>query len=185
MNITIAVGLITAGSTLAGGLIASVTSLKVQGKQLREQNVLLKAERQERQDAERRSIRRDAYTGFLNQLDKVDYLIDVWWPGTASFKYELVKSEGDISDITSALMALENLANIVSLEGPKGPELAAKTAAMIFSRSFVTLVVEREKAKEGTSTITYALDKDKLDKSTRARREAKEAFIEAASKALE
>lgn len=43
VNITVAVGLITAGSTLAGGLIASITSLKIQGKQLREQNVLLKA----------------------------------------------------------------------------------------------------------------------------------------------
>ena len=42
MNITVAVGLITAGSTLAGGLIASITGLKIQGKQLREKNVLLK-----------------------------------------------------------------------------------------------------------------------------------------------
>jgi hypothetical protein len=180
MNITVAVGLITAGSTLAGGLIASITSLKIQGKQLREQNVLLKAERQERQNAERRSIRRDAYTGFLNQLDKVDYLIDIGWPGSMSVKYELVKSEGDISDISNALTALENLANIISLEGPEAAELAAQNAATTFTHSFVALVVEREKAKEG-----IALDKDKLGQSTTARRDAKEAFIEAARKALE
>jgi LPS O-antigen subunit length determinant protein (WzzB/FepE family) len=139
MNITVAVGLITAGSTLAGGLIASVTSLKIQAKQLREQNVLLKAERQERQNSERRSIRRDAYTEFLNQMDKTDDLIDIWWPDAASFKYEFVKSEGDITDVTKAMTALDNLANIVSLEGPEGPELAAKNAMEAFKRSFLYL----------------------------------------------
>jgi hypothetical protein len=181
MNITVAVGLITAGSTLAGGLIASITSLKIQGKQLREQNVLLKAERQERQNAERRSIRRDAYTGFLNQLDKVDELIDVWWPGTTLFKSALIKSEGDISDLNKAFVALENLMNIVSLEGPEAPELAATNAAMTYKNCLVDLIVEREKARSGN----VALDEDKRNQCSTARDRAKDAFIEAASKALE
>lgn len=181
MNITVAVGLITAGSTLAGGLIASITSLKTQGKQLREQNVLLKAEREERQNAERRRIRREAYTGFLNQLDKVDELVDIWWPETTSTKSEFIKSEGNISDVTKAMVALENLMNIVSLEGPEAAKLAATDAAMTFKDSFSGLLTEALKAKEGN----VALDADKSDQCNTARMEAKAAFIEAARKALE
>lgn len=180
MNITVAVGLIAAGSTLAGGLIASVTSLKVQGKQLREQNVLLKAERQERQNAERRSIRRDAYTAFLNQLDKVDELMDVWWPGSTLVEEDLIKRKGDISDVANALVILENLANIVSLEGPEAAELAAKNATTTFKDALIDLAVERIHEGGGVE-----IDKGKQDQSNTVRMEAKAAFIEAARKGLE
>lgn len=181
MNITVAVGLITAGSTLAGGLIASITSLKSQGKQLREQNAQLKAERLERHDAERRSIRRKAYMEFLNQLDKMDNLIDIWWPETTLIKYDIVKAEGNISDVTMAFGVLENLMNIVSLEGPEAVEVAAKNATTVIKDSFVGLVVERRKAEVGT----VALDEEKQYQCNTARSKAKSAFIEAASKVLE
>ena len=181
MNITVAVGLITAASTLAGGLVASITSLKIQGKQLRDQNTQLKAERHERQDAERRSIRREAYIQLLNQLDKVDQLICVWWPDADSIRKEMNKYEGDISDVSNALDVLENLMNIVSLEGPKAAELAAKKAADTFADSNWALEDELRKTKEGTAT----LDEDKYDKCNTERNAAKEAFIEEARKVLE
>lgn len=185
VNITIAVGLITAGATLAGGLIASITGLKIQARQLTEQNTQLEAERTDRHADERRALRREAYAQLLKKLDEVEHLSDSYWtPKIGIVGRILFKPIENPAEIVKALEELEAAANIISLEGPETAEAAAKNILKVITKNFTDLFADMSKS-EGSSVELDDEGLQKLDNNAAALLEAKKAFIEAARKALE
>jgi hypothetical protein len=114
VNITIAVSLITSGSTLLGGLIGSVTALKVQSKQLREKGRDAQATR-----------RREAYAAFILALDRLQRIWEA--PETLEYRTEKVV---DISGQAVGLIQHEYVAVLlVGSERAKQAALKAHSAA--------------------------------------------------------
>lgn len=191
MNIAIAVGLITAGSTLAGGLVASITALKIQSKQLREQSVLAREERAERQAVQRRALQREAYARFIGVFEELDTLFSDCWdrvPKVRSDSGPLPEITryvtGKIRAIRDALDSLNSSINIIVLEGPVDVESAARKVCFVFAQECIKMelvLVGKLHPEESTADLEdYGPEESHM-----SRYAAKAAFIEAARTALE
>lgn len=191
VNIAIAVGLITAGSTLAGGLIASVTALKVQSNQLKEQDSVAKAERAERRDTQRRELRREAYAQFIGRFEELDTLVDDCWDWLRGSKSESEPS-GIARHVTekilaarNALSALDSPLNIIALEGPADVQIAAHEVRFVFAQEYLRVELELIGKLVPSEKSTLGLNEDYYEESHKRRHTAKTVFIEAARTALE
>lgn len=191
VNIAIAVGLITAGSTLAGGLVASVTALKIQSKQLREQIVLAREERAERQAAQRRELQRAAYARFIGIFEELDTLINDCWDRVPKFRsdpeplLEITRYVAEkIRVIRVALDTLNSSINVIALEGPVDVETAARKVCFVFAQECIKIelaLVGRLHPEESTADLKdYGYEKSHM-----SRYAAKAEFIETARTALE
>jgi hypothetical protein len=114
VNIAIAVGLITAGSTLAGGIIASIATLKAQSSQIKQQ-----------QGAQRRAIRREAYVQLLNKFDEVDSLFQECWEMRLNSEPDRPVDLAFLAPLDRGVKSFDNAMNAVKLEGPEDVVVAA------------------------------------------------------------
>lgn len=182
MNITVAVGLITAGSTLSAGIIASVTTLKVQGKQLGAQNILAANERAEGLSDKHRAIRREAYVQLLTKLDEVDRMIGACWSEDTASR----PSDSRIDAAQDSLRSLDTPANIVRMEGPESVTTAAAAAQIAFKGDLVAMLkVARNHIDDISNSRLSSLDPEAYRESYRNRLQARNKLIDAARTALE
>lgn len=174
--------LITSISTLAGGLLASITSLRIQRRQTNIQNAIVLSERAEREDANRRQIRRDAYVHLLTCFDGASDALDKCWEAIPP-----ADADGPVSEEVNAtrklLVSLDTALNTVNLEGPPTVYSAATQLSTVINNQLNKLVhlnIDNEGSKEPLFKIAgpeYKVWKPRL--------EAKSAFIEVAREALE
>ena len=177
MNITIAVALITACSTLAGGAIASITTILVQGKQLRNQADQAAAERTDQNFDKHREFRRKAYADFLSKVDAVEREIVNCWKDS-----EL--TEDKLAAAHATFRSLDAPANIVYMEGPQIVGLAAMTTRLVLQEELIRVHKLFEKSKDNTVPMIENRD-DEYGESFGRRLKIRWEFADAAREILE
>jgi hypothetical protein len=125
MNATVVVALITSLSTPAAGALASFTSLRIQRRQVKHQDNIAVLDRQEREDARLRELRRDAYIGLLTYCDELAAVFNDCWGSKPDDVFSKPPGEpykGTIGPLDKARRlsnSIETPLNTVYLEGPK------------------------------------------------------------------
>ncbi|MGP3924079.1 hypothetical protein [Streptomyces sp. 8N616] len=115
--------LITACSTLLGGGLAAFAAAWSSSRQLNSQEKLAGQSRDEQREACRRQLRRDAYVGFLNQLDATNRAMWEVWTHPLPSDHQPV-----IDSLYSMMWQLGEASNIIMLEGPEDVAAAAEDA---------------------------------------------------------
>jgi hypothetical protein len=115
VNPIIAVALITSISTLSGGAITAFAAVLVGRSNGNNQLVLAAAERVDRLNSTQRQIRRDAYVQYLNQLSSAQRSLDAAWRTVPPAQFD---AELYATPITAELDALQQMLNLIRLEGP-------------------------------------------------------------------
>jgi len=82
MNTTIAVTIITAVSTLAGGVIASIASIRIQTRQAEAQRNLAADERRDKREASRKEILQQAFVLTVDHQYEMQKHFDECWGST-------------------------------------------------------------------------------------------------------
>lgn len=114
MNATVAVALITAVSTLAGGALSGFISLSANRAQAKLQYDLAQSNLIEQRSAERRRLRRDVYEQFLTQASRVENEIRERWE---TIPPKEADSRKYIRDIIHEINNLQHPLSLVALEG--------------------------------------------------------------------
>ena len=115
MNPIIAVALITSVSTLSGGAITAFAAILVGRSNGNNQLALAGAERVDRLNSAQRQIRRDAYVQYLNQLSFTQRSLDAAWRSIPPAQFD---AEAYATPITAEFDALQQMLNLIRLEGP-------------------------------------------------------------------
>lgn len=183
MSITIAVAIITSISTLAGGLIGSITTIRVQQKQIGNQNSQAEIERIEQRRSQRREIRREAYATILNKYDEIGGLIDSCWRMKPDSK-----SDGPITkailDIEANIRSLDTMTNVVNLEGPQHVADAAKKAYDTL-RYEMSELLRMTGNHQGDDRPLFMYSDSRYSGSRNTRMDAKKALVIAAREVLD
>jgi hypothetical protein len=182
VNITVAVGLITSGSTLAGGLIASMTALKVQKRQTARQDAFAVAERTERQIAQRRTVRREAYVQLLNKFDQVNDLVQECWKSTPPTEPDQPMDE-TLRAADRGMATFDNAMNTVQLEGPSILVEAAAWANRTFQDEIIH-IAQLCIDNMGSKTIMHQIENNKYKGYSSTRLRIKSELIDAATVGL-
>jgi hypothetical protein len=183
MNIAVAVGLITAGSTIIGGLTASITTLKAQGNQVKLQRTLAETEHKEQQEAASRAIRRDAYVALLNKFDEVEVLITECWKQIPSIAPHVQPPHESDVLLEKGLKSFDTTMNMVRLEGPTTVVVAAANARQVFWTEMI-FVSRLSIDNKGSREILHRIDAVNYNKCVELRLMAKNQLVHAALNAL-
>lgn len=183
MNTAVAVGLITAGSTLAGGIIASLATIKAQNNQIKQQMVIAQAERAERQNSERRAIRREAYVQLLNKFDEADNLMTECWKARPDSRPVESATEAEVA-VEEGVKSFDSAVNTVRLEGPPSVVDAAVKASQAFWDEMRYQAYLTDIDVTGSFDILQPIDPDKYDELHKIRLTARADLIKAAASAL-
>lgn len=171
MSTTIAVAIITALATIAGGATAGTIGLITQGRQLGEQRKV-----------QRRQVRRDAYVEFLSTHEDVfNVLMDIWMqPPTSN------KSTRILNPLYEPIDYLRNnniAANVVYLEGPQSVRSAAQ--AIIYFHNEQTAMIKKVALDNiGRTESLIDLSETSLDEVYEKRDVLADEFTNAATAAL-
>jgi hypothetical protein len=170
MSTTVAVALITALSTLFGGLIGSATSLFISNNQSRKERL-----------EKRREIRRDAYVQLLNKFDEVVVLLDKCWAREPGIK----GSESDeMNAVAQGLDELENATNAAQLEGPAEIVDIIRNVYDLLSQEFdLQLLITKE--HRASNRPRFELSDGKWFEARDSRITVKRNFINAARSVLD
>jgi gas vesicle protein len=172
VNVAIAVGLITSGSTLIGGAIASITALMVQRNQLGKEASRALSEREELRNSQLRALRREVYVQMLARFDEADdALLEHWKDDAGGNPDEPVSAGSDASE--KAVRNFDHIINLVRLEGAEEVVKAAEEASGVLWGEFrymTELIVKYPGPKE----ILHQAAGDKYGDFYSARRVMKE-----------
>jgi hypothetical protein len=180
---TVIIALITALSTLSGGLIGSVTGLRIHHSQIEVQEKLDNENRMEKRARRRRKLRRQAYVSLLSRLDKIENLIQRCWELTPLPTHDdpipdtLVEAHDQFAAIAAAL-------NTVRLEGPPSVAEAGEAANEVI-RSELSMILMHLLENAGKRDILIVLATDDFRRATHQRQQAREQLMAAAQVALE
>lgn len=183
MNTTLGVALITSLSTLSAGLLASVTSLRIQRRQTDTQLGIALSEQAERKDAQHRQLRRDSYVQLLTRFDEVTSALQSCWERNPPTTPDEPLNEA-ISQVRNLLSSLDASLNIVLLEGPQSLANAARDMQHIVNAEFDELIACTVKYA-GKQEPLFGLVNEAGYRVVAIRYNAKAAFIEAAQEVLE
>jgi hypothetical protein len=182
MDITVAVALITAGSTLVGGLTASVTAISVQRKQIEGQKTLARLQLLDERETRRNDMRREIYIQVLNEFDKISDLLSKCWmeEPPVGFDEEVAASMIAVDD---GIRSFESAMNAVSIEGPVSVADIAQKAAQNFRDELLAVLRLAEK-NIGRSDVLSSLAKNEYSNKYQARLGIKDELVEAIKSAL-
>lgn len=183
MNVTIAVSLITACSTLAGGVIASVTTFIVQKTQLRHQERLAVAERRETRNAELRAMRRTVFETLLNKYDELSELATDCWKDRPCISVDAPPNVSEIA-LEKGLRSFEEVLNSVMIEGSAQVIQAAHKAKQIL-REEMLLITQISLQNAGQNTSLHTFDRSNYGKCYDQRVSVKYEIIKAVAIMLE
>ena len=175
---TIVVALITSLSTLAGGLIASLISLRVQDKQIALQATLASEERDANRYERQMEARKQACLEFLNKVADIEELLHkCWWEETAQGK------EGTLTETFVRVMALTlNLGrsiNQVAIEGPVEVAVSADELQRALMKEVeAALDAAYGSPEDQNGKMLLSVDRNKHGKALSRRERAKINFIE-------
>jgi hypothetical protein len=177
------IALITALSTLGGGLIAAFTGMRVQRSQVEVQEKLDIENRIENRARRRRKLRRRAYVSLMNRLDEAERSIQVCWELTPLSAHDdptpdaLVEARDKFAAITSAL-------NTVRLEGPASVTAAGDATAGAI-RAEINTILKLLLENAGKRDVLIVLATNDFRQATQRRQEAKGQLMLAAQATLE
>src|SRR6516162_4461453 len=114
MSETVAVTLITAVSTLAGAGISGYVAFLVSRAQSKTQIEITRSEQIEQRLTDRRQLRKDAYSQFLNRVVTAEELLEILWQ--LESKDSLRRDK--FREMSSAIVDIRRSADVVALEGP-------------------------------------------------------------------
>jgi hypothetical protein len=178
VNITIAVALITALSTLSGGLIVSAVSLRIHRQQLAAQRQLAADEREEQQRLALRERQRQTYEQLLNRFDEIERALQKCWES-----HGIPGGDQNISPAMRAalncIIGFEQMLNVVAIDGPEQvSDLALDLQAVAFTE-FRQIISASSTAPDATSPL-LKIARDVYVEAVRTRKEAKAKLIKAA-----
>jgi hypothetical protein len=179
MNSIIAVALITSISTLAGASVSGYITLLVSRTHSNDQLVLANTDRMEQRSAAQRQIRRDAYVQFLNQFSLTERALDVAWRSKPPSVLADVPSH--IEPVSAELDVLQQMANLVVLEGPGEVAIATQVLQTRLTLESVDVI---DAAKKSNGNAPCLQDDEKFMRIRTERATAKGKMIAAAQEAL-
>jgi hypothetical protein len=183
MDVAVAVGLITSGSTLTGVIIASVTTVRVQKNQMVHQRALAEAERQEARNAALRTMRHGMYETLLNRIDEITELASACWVDRPCAASSLPANETELA-LEKGLKTLDGVLNSVMLEGSVSVIEAAHKAKQVF-RGEMIQIAKISLGNAGMNTTLQSLAPDEYEKCYERRVSAKYEIIRAAATMLQ
>jgi hypothetical protein len=182
VDVAVAVGLITAGSTLIGGVIASITALMVQKNQLKKEADRVISDREEQRNSEFRALRREVYIQMLTRFDEADDALLEEWKEHPDAEPDQPLSAVSVAAET-AIRNFDHVINLVRLEGAEEVIKAAEKASDVLweeERYLTSLLVENH----GSKMILHMIAGDKYGDFYGARIEAKKILARVSSAAL-
>jgi hypothetical protein len=182
VDITVAVALITAGSTLVGGLAASVTAISVQRRQIEGQKTLARLQLLEERETRRNDMRREIYIQVLNEFDKISDLLSKCWMEEPPAGHDEVVPESMIA-LDGGIQRFESAMNAVSIEGPTSVADMAQKAAQNFRDEFLTVLKLAER-NIGRSDVLSSLANNEYSNAYQMRLVMKDELVVAIKSAL-
>jgi hypothetical protein len=183
MDLTIAVGLITSGSTIAGGLIASLSTLMAQKNQARHQERLTEAEHRELRNNESIRLRREAYLTLLNKFDEITELTVECWKDRPCVDPQRIPANETELALEKSVKSLDVTLNAVMLEGPAAIIDVAHKAKRIF-RDEMLAIARLSLDNAGINNSLQAIDPEEYIKRSEQRISAKYEIIRVAGAIL-
>ncbi|MFE1949675.1 hypothetical protein ACFW9D_04320 [Streptomyces sp. NPDC059524] len=116
MNDTVAVALVTGGSTLVAAVVSSWLALRAAGRQAQTQRLQASEERLEARAMAQRGIRREVYRKFLEQASETRRLVFALRTSADLDQAEFDAAAGQAREAIRELAAVEPL---IMLEGPE------------------------------------------------------------------
>jgi len=181
VSTTVAVALITALSTLTGAAVSGGVALLVNRGQNRMQHEIAVFNREEQLVKERRRIRRDAYVQFLNQVSKVEYMLDQCWTSVPPVSSNVT---GDFSPVDSEVVALNSLINVIAFEGSDDVIFACYAIRLLLANELVCISLLTGRAGPECRKIIARIDPDSYEQIMEHRTDARHRFISVAQKSL-
>jgi len=180
MSTTVAVALITAISTLAGGAISGYITFLISRGNNRVQMAVTRENLLDKCLVDRRQIRRTAYVQYLNQLSSAERTLDAAW--TAPLVSGVAGHIGLLKACSKETEALTNPANVVLLEGPSDVSRVILALGVRLTLEN-TLIVNLAGSHKGKGAL--CLENEELFRKAKLERgKAKEAMLKAARQAL-
>jgi hypothetical protein len=178
MSETVAVTLITAVSTLAGAGISGYVAFLVSRAQSKTQIEITRSEQIEQRLTDRRQLRKDAYSQFLNRVVTAEELLEILWQ--LESKDSLRRDK--FREMSSAIVDIRRSADVVALEGPAHVTSLAEQLWVTIMGEFSILVDNLSEAPDGIPLWKHCGDIFK--EAVLNRGKSKSNFISAAQNAL-
>jgi hypothetical protein len=182
VNATALIALITAMSTLLGGLIGSLTSIRIHKSQVAERDRVVREQRGELMGARTREVRREAYVLLLTRFDQLDALLRKCWELSPFVEADDPIPDA-IIDARDSLAAIANALNTVNLEGPPSVAEAGDKANALLHSELSTILTQLRR-NTGEKEILLIMKNEIFQQAMADRMEAKKAIIDSAKAAL-